>query len=80
MNRFVHTCLVRITNNNATPIRDLIVGFILTCVQDGKRFKHILYLQHDAVIGKIFNVERRISGENPFRRFFEAIDCESGQQ
>jgi hypothetical protein len=80
IDRLVDTCPVCRTSNNATPIRDLIVGFILTCVQEGKRFKHIRYVQHDAVIGKIFNVERRIPGEDSIRRFFESIDSESGRQ
>lgn len=80
IDKLVETCPVRRTSNNATPIRDIIVGFILTCVQEGKRFKHIRYVQHDSVIGKIFNVERRIPGEDTLRRFFEVIDSERGQK
>jgi hypothetical protein len=80
IDKLVETCPVRRTSNNATPIRDIIVGFILTCIQEGKRFKHIRYVQHDAVIGKIFNVERRIPGEDTLRRFFESIDSDQGRE
>lgn len=80
IDKLVDTCPVHRTSNNATPVRDLIVGFILTCIQEGKRFKHIRYIQHDAVIGKIFNVERRIPGEDALRRFFESIDSEKGRE
>jgi len=80
IDKLVETCPVHRTSNNATPIRDIIVGFILTCIQEGKRFKHIRYIQHDVVIGKIFNVQRRIPGEDTIRRFFADISSEAGQR
>ena len=78
--KLVDTCPVRRTSPNATPVRDIIVGFILTCIAEGKRFKHVRYVQHDAVIGKIFGVERRIPGDDSIRRFFEEISSEAGRQ
>lgn len=80
IDKLVATCPVERSSNNATPVRDIIVGFILTCVQEGKRFKHIRYVQHDPVIGRIFNVERRIPGEDSVRRFFKLIDNEKGRE
>ena len=80
IDKLVETCPVQRTSNNAIPVRDILVGFILTCIQEGKRFKHIRYVQHDAVIEKIFNIERRIPGEDTLRRFFESINSEQGQE
>jgi len=78
--KLVDTCPIKRSSPNATPVRDIIVGFILTCIVEGKRFKHIRYVQHDAVIGKIFGVERRIPGDDAIRRFFEEISSEAGRQ
>jgi hypothetical protein len=79
IDRLVETCPVDRTSPNASPVRDILVCFILTCVQEGKRFKHVRYVQHDEVIGKLFGVERRIPGDDAIRRFFERIDSEAGR-
>ncbi|GBU20298.1 hypothetical protein R80B4_00174 [Fibrobacteres bacterium R8-0-B4] len=76
----VDSCPIQRSSNNATPIRDILVGFILMCVQEGKRFKHIRYVQHDRAIGKIFGIERRIPGDDTVRRFFASIDSEAGRE
>lgn len=80
IDKLVATCPVKRTSPNATPVRDILVGFILTCISEGKRFKHVRYVQHDAVIGRIFGVERRIPGDDSIRRFFELISSESGRE
>jgi len=78
--RLVETCPVTRSSNNATPIRDILIGFIMTCVQEGKRFAHIRSIQNDPAIAKIFNVERRIPGEDTIRRFFESVDSVAGRE
>jgi hypothetical protein len=77
--RLVKSCPVQRSSPNATPIEDLVIGFILTCVIDGKRFAHIRHIQADEVIAKAFGVKRRIPGEDSIRRFFEQIDSEAGR-
>jgi hypothetical protein len=79
IDRLVETCPITRTSPNASPVRDILVCFILTCVQEGKRFKHVRYVQHDAVAGRLFGVERRIPGEDTIRRFFERIDTKAGR-
>ena len=56
------------------------MGFILTCVNEGKRFRDIRYLQHDPVISKAFGIERRIPSDDTIRRFFVEIDSEAGKE
>lgn len=79
IDRLVSTCPVSRTSPNASPVKDMLVGFILTCIQEGKRFKHIRHVQHDPVIGKVFGVERRIPGDDSIRRFFSQIDRDAGR-
>lgn len=78
--RLVETCPVNRTSNNALPVRDILVGFILTCVNEGRRFKDIRYLQNDPVITKAFGIKRRIPSDDTLRRFFEEIQSEDGKQ
>jgi hypothetical protein len=78
--KLVDSCPVQRSSPNATPVRDIVVGFILTCVVEGKRFKHIRYIQNDEVIGKLFGVERRIPGDDAVRRFFEELEGEAGRR
>jgi hypothetical protein len=79
IDRLVKSCPVNRTSPNATPIEDLVIGFILTCVIDGKRFAHIRHIQADEVIAKAFGVTRRIRDEDAIRCFFEQIDGEAGR-
>ncbi len=77
IDKLIKTCPIKRTSPNATPIRDIIVGFIITCVQEGKRFRDIRFIQHDAVIAKAFGLERRIPGNDTITRFFSELDKES---
>jgi len=78
--KLVESCPVVRTSPNATPIRDIIVGFILTCVQDGKRFRDIRFIQNDDVVAKIFGVQRRIPSNDTITRFFSQFSKESAKQ
>lgn len=80
IDHLVATCPIKRTSPNATPVKDILVGFLLTCIAEGKRFKHVRYIQHDRVIGKIFGVERRIPGDDSIRRFFEEVSSEGGRE
>lgn len=74
------SCPIDRTSNNATPVRDLILSFILTCICEGSRFRHVRFIQNDATLKKVFKLERRICGEDTFRRFFSEIDSEAGKR
>jgi hypothetical protein len=78
--KLVRSCPVKRTSNNATPIRDIIIGFLLLCVQGGKRFRHMRYVQDDQAMGSIFKVERRIPSDSAVLRFFKEIDSKEGAE
>lgn len=80
IDKLVDTCPVKRSSPNATPIRDLIVGFILTCIQEGKRFRDIRFIQNDKVLAKVFGVERRIPSNDSITRFFARFDKISCKQ
>lgn len=75
----VESCPIKRTSNNATPIRDLLIGFLLVCIQEGKRFRHMRWVQDDPAIAAIFKVQRRIPSDSSIIRFFKAIDIEQGK-
>ena len=80
IDQLVATCPIERTSNNALPIRDVIVSFLLTCIVEGRRFRHVRFIQNDAVIAKLFKLERRVCSDDTIRRFFAAIDNEAGKQ
>lgn len=80
IDRLVDTCPIKRDSNNAYPIRDVIITFILTCVIEGKRFRHVRYIQNDEVVKKIFKLDRGVCSDDTIRRFFEAIDCDKGKK
>jgi len=75
----VASCPIKRTSNNATPVRDILVGFLLVCIQDGKRFRHMRWVQGDPAIAAIFKVQRRIPSDSSVIRFFKEIDSEQGK-
>ena len=75
----VANCPIKRTSNNATPIRDILIGFLLVCIQDGKRFRHMRWVQDDPAIAAIFKVQRRIPSDSSVIRFFKTIDSEQGK-
>lgn len=75
----VESCPIKSTSNNATPVRDILIGFLLVCIQEGKRFRHMRWVQDDPAIAAIFKVERRIPSDSSVIRFFKKIDSEQGK-
>ncbi len=71
---------VQRTSNNALPVRDVLIGFILTALLDGQRFKDIRYVQNDPVVGEAFGAKKRIPGDDTVRRLFAQIDSEAGRK
>lgn len=70
---------VKRTSNNALPVRDILVGFIVTALLGGKRFHDIRFIQNDPVIAEAFGVHKRISGDDAIRRLFTEIESEAGR-
>jgi hypothetical protein len=71
---------IKRTSNNALPIRDILVGFMLTSLLDGKHFSDIRFVQDDPVVGEAFGVTKRIPGDDTVRRLFEKIDSDVGRK
>jgi len=65
------------TSPNALPVRDILVGLMITILLDGKRFHDIRFIQNDPVVGEAFGVTKRISGDDSVRRLLESIDPKS---
>lgn len=78
--KLVESCPVKRTSNNATPVRDIIISFLLLCIQGGKRFRHMRWIQDDQTMGEIFKVDRRIPSDSAVLRFFKSIDSKEGEQ
>jgi hypothetical protein len=79
IDKLVKSCPIKRTSNNATPVRDIIIGFLLTSIQEGKRFRHIRWIQDDSALATIFKVERRIPSDSSIVRFFKKIDSKEGE-
>jgi hypothetical protein len=75
----VECCPIKRTSNNATPVRDILIGFLLVCIQEGKRFRHMRWVQDDPAIAAIFKVQRRIPSDSSVIRFFKKIKSEEGK-
>ncbi len=78
--KLVETCPIERTSNNATSVRDVILSLLLTCINEGSRFRHVRFIQNDETIKKVFNLDRRICGEDSIRRFMEMIDSAAGKK
>jgi hypothetical protein len=73
------TCPIQRTSNNVTPTRDILIGFILVCLQEGKRFRHMQWIQDDPAIAVIFKLKRRIPSDSSVIRFFNLSKHEEAQ-
>ena len=80
IDKLVATCPIGRTSNNTLPVRDIIISFVLTCIVEGRRLRHVRFIRNDAVIAKLFKLERRICSDDTFRRFFAAIESEAGKK
>ncbi len=78
--KLVETCPIERTSNNATSVRDFVLSILLTCISEGSRFRHVRFIQNDETIKKVFNLDRRICGEDSIRRFMEMIDSAAGKK
>lgn len=74
------SCPIKRSSNNATPVRDILIGFLLVCIQSGKRFRHMRWVQDDPALAAIFKVQRRIPSDSSVIRFFREIDSDQGKE
>lgn len=74
------SCPIHRTSNNATPIRDILIGFILLCLEEGKRFRQMQWIQDDPAIAEIFKLKRRIPSDSSVVRFFRRIGSTQGEE
>jgi len=66
---------VQRTSPNATPVRDILHGFMINALLGGRRFAHIRRLQDDRAAAAILGFQRgRICGEDAFVRMMSKAD------
>jgi hypothetical protein len=70
------TCPIERTSPNATPVGDVMRGFLLACVSGANRFADIDMIRHDSAVAQAMGVEKRIPGEDAFPRMFAGADME----
>ena len=71
---------VQRVSNNALPVRDILVGFFVTTLLNGKRFRDIRFVQGDPVVAKAFGVKKRIPSDDTVRRLFQKIKPDEGRK
>jgi len=76
----VDTCPIIRTSNNATSVRDIVLSILLTCINEGSRFRHVRFIQNDDTIKKMFKLDRRVCSDDAIRRFMEDIDSDAGKK
>ncbi len=63
------------TSPNATPVRDVLHGFMLNALMGGKRFAHARRLQDDRAVAAILGLKKeRLCGEDAFVRMMSKAD------
>ncbi len=78
--KLVDTCPIVRTSNNATSVRDIVLSILLTCINEGSRFRHVRFIQNDDTIKKMFKLDRRVCRDDAIRRFMEEIDSDAGKK
>jgi hypothetical protein len=62
---------------NATPVRDILHGFMINALMGGRRFAHIRRMQDDRAVAAILGLKRgRVCGEDAFVRMMSRADRE----
>lgn len=60
---------------NATPVRDILHGFMINALMGGRRFAHMRRLQDDRAVAAIFGFQReRVCGEDAFVRMMSRAE------
>jgi len=63
------------TSPNATPVRDVLHGFMVNILMGGRRFAHMRRLQDDRAVAAILGLQKgRVCGEDAFVRMMKRAD------
>ena len=80
VDKLVKACPIERTSPNATPVKDIVIGFMLSILTGANRFRDIIHIQNDAVLGELFGIERRIPSDDAIRRFFQQFNSEQARE
>jgi len=73
-------CPVKRTSPNATPVRDILHGFMVGILMGGRRFAHMRRLQDDRAVAAILGlIKGRVCGEDAFVRMMSRADREAAR-
>ncbi len=67
--RLVEPCPMRLTSDNAPPVRDLLATVLVSIVNGATRFRHLERLHGDTATAALFGVGRFISCDSVRRNF-----------
>ena len=74
-------CPLTRTSPNATPVRDILHGFMVNILMGGRRFAHMRRLQDDRAVAAILGLSRgRICGEDAFVRMMSRTDQKAARK
>ncbi len=74
------SCPIQRSSPNATPVRDILISFILTTLCDGHRFSHVERLREDPAITEVFGLKKGVAGCDAILRFFHRVSELDGRQ
>lgn len=67
------------TSPNALPVADVLRGFELTCLCEGRRFAHARWMQNDPTVAHIMGM-KRVPGEDAFPRLVKSLPRAQARQ
>lgn len=67
------------TSPNALPVEDVLLGFQLTCLCEGRRFAHVRYVQGDPAVAHVMGMTR-VPGEDAFPRLVKSLPRATARQ
>jgi hypothetical protein len=73
LERLAEQCPVHRTSPNASPVRDVLVSFLLTALCEGSRFSHVERFREDPTMNHLFGIKEVVS-DDTIRRFFREFE------
>jgi hypothetical protein len=74
LERLAERCPVERTSPNAAPVREVLHSFSVTALIEGRRFRHVGWVQDDAGVAAVLGLER-VRGEDALRRLVKGLSA-----
>ena len=78
VDRLAERCPVERTSPNAAPVREILHSFSVTALIEGRRFRHVGWVQEDAGVAAVLGLER-VRGEDALRRLVKGLSAEQAR-